>query len=166
MKQLSLIGVFLMAIFFPLLARGEDSTLLLTLKTEVNQGTLKNELRAGVWKGGKDELDPLDMEAMLNGLFDAYFQTAFSSSGSSHLLWWDIRSLNPSQEWKLQVKAPPRQPVVMEWKQIPYNPVHSSILYSLVDSETGQETELDKESGAITFLTSGSRTFILKSRPR
>jgi hypothetical protein len=166
MKRLSLIGIFFMTLFFPFLARGEDSTLLLTLKTEVNKSIFKNELRAGLWKEGKDGFDPLDMEAMLNGLFDVYFEPTFSSGSSGHLLWWDIRSLKPSQEWKLQLKAPPRQLVVLEWKQIPYDPVHSSILYSLVDSETGRETGLDKESGILTFLTSGFKTFILKSRSR
>ena len=166
MKQLSMIWIFLMMTVFSLPARGEDSTLLFTLKTEVNRTTLKNELRAGLWKGGKDGVDPLDMEAMLNGLFDVYFETTLSSGGSGHPLWWDIRSINPFQEWKLQLKAPPSQPVVMEWKQVPYDPLHNSILYTLVDLETGRETDLEEESGTLTFSTSGARTFTLKSRPR
>jgi hypothetical protein len=166
MKQWSLIGVFFAALFFPLMARGDDSTLLLTLKTEVNHSILKNELRAGLWKDGKDGFDPLDMAAMLNGVFDVYFEPPLSGGGSGHILWWDIRSSTGSQEWKLQIKAPARQPVVMEWKQIPYDPVNHSVLYSLVDSETGRETVLDMESGTLTFLTSGSKSFLLKSRPR
>jgi hypothetical protein len=151
--------------FLPLAAKGEDSTLLLTFKTEVNRSTLKNELRAGLWKEGKDGIDPLDMEAMLNGLFDVYFETS-SNGGPSHRLWWDIRSSKPTEEWKLQLKAPPRRPVVMEWKLIPYDTINRTVLYTLVDSETGQETVLEKELGTLTFLTSGSKTFIIKSRPR
>lgn len=163
MKRLILICLFFIFIV-PEVVRGEDSTLFLTIKTMAGHSEVKNELRLGNWKNGKDGFDPLDVEAMTNGLFDSYFETPKENGNSVYLLWWDIRSLTPSQEWKLQLKAPPRQPVVMEWKQIPYNPGNGTLFYSILDPETGKETRLENGTGTLNFTSPGTQTFIIKSR--
>ncbi|MFI5303296.1 MAG: hypothetical protein ACHQYP_00750 [Nitrospiria bacterium] len=165
MKIFPLIGILLLTVFCPVLAWGGDSTLLMTFKTHVNQTILKNELRAGLWENGKDGFDPLDMDAMVNGVFDAYFVPSQTRGSSNRFLWWDIRSLSPSQVWKIQVKAPSGQRVLLEWKIIPFDLSNPSIWYSVVDTETGQETDLNNPSGTFTFSTSGKKTFILKSHP-
>lgn len=156
------IGLFLIT-FFPGVSWGEDSTLLLTFKTELKSAVLKNELRAGLWKNGKDGLDPLDTVAMLNGQFDAYFEIPSSNGGPSHTLWWDIRSFG-IQEWKLHLKSPPSHQVTMQWRQIPYAPGTETVLYSIVDTATGRETRLENGIGILTWTSSGTQTFIIKSR--
>ena len=41
-----------------------DTTLLFTVKTEVDHVLLKKDLRIGLWKEGKDGVDPMDTQAL------------------------------------------------------------------------------------------------------
>jgi hypothetical protein len=150
-------------ILFPAVAWGEDLTLLLTLKTEVRHAPVKTELRLGLWQKGKDGLDTLDVQAMVNGSFDAWFEIPSSNGKSNHKLWWDIRTVNPSQEWTLHINAPSGLPVVLEWKQIPAVKNTDQVSFLLSDPETGHETELTPPAGSVQITTQGTKVLTLKS---
>ena len=137
-----------------------DTTLLFTVKTEVDHVLLKKDLRIGLWKEGKDGVDPMDTQALLNGLFDAYFDNPIENIPP---LWWDIRSLKPVQEWNLIIKAPEGEKVVLEWKQVPFAAGINQTSFNLIDSDTGQETPVDG-TGAIEYSSPRSlKKFLIKS---
>ncbi len=144
-------------------AWGGDMTLLLTLKAEVRHAPVKNELRLGLWQKGKDGLDPLDVQAMVNGSFDAWLEISSANGKSNHKLWWDIRSLNPPQEWTLHINAPSGLPVTLEWKQLSAETKPEQVRFILSDPETGHETELTPPGGSVQISTQGTKTLTLKS---
>jgi hypothetical protein len=158
------IYIFVIGILiFPSMARGEDVTLLLTLKAAVNQALIKNELRIGLWGNSKDGLDPQDVLAMTNGLFDAYFDLPSDNDKSPYHLWWDIHSQQSSQEWKLQIKSAPGETVSLEWKQIPLNEKGDRVEFILVDPDTGKETDLSPPSGFLQIVNLyGTKTMTIK----
>lgn len=166
MKRYTSIVFLLFILMFPTKVRGEDSTLILTFKSEANHSILKSELRAGLWKKGQDGPDPLDLEAMLNGPFEVHFESFPPESVPRHNLWWDIRSSNPWQEWKIQVMSPPHVMTVVEWREVHHETGKGPVTYNILDTETGQVRELDVTSGTFSFSTTGHKTLILKSRPR
>jgi hypothetical protein len=166
MKYLPSILFFLLVLLFPMIVRGEDSTMILTFRTDMNQTVVKNELRVGLWKKAKDGLDPLDLEAMLNGPVEIYFEPQNLNGLTEPKLWWDIRSSNPWQEWRIQVKTPPHILTEVSWREIHHETGKGPVTYSLLDTETGQLREMDVTSGTFSFSTSGVKTFILKTRPR
>ncbi|MHB8482141.1 MAG: hypothetical protein ACYDBV_05300 [Nitrospiria bacterium] len=162
MKRIILIW-FISGILFPVAARGEDITLLLTLKDQIDQAPVKTELRAGLWEKGKDGLDASDVQAMVNGSVDAYFEIPSDNGNDFHKLWWDIRSLNPSQEWKLHINAPAGSPVVLEWKKIVREKNPDPVSFILLDPETGHETDLNQPAGSVQLTIQGTKNLILKS---
>lgn len=162
MKQFILICL-VSGFIFPAAARGEDLTLLLTLKAEINDVPIKNELRLGLWQEGKDGIDSLDVRAMVNGSFDAYFEIPSKVEGSPHFLWWDIRSSNPSQEWKLHVNFPPGVPLVMDWKRIGLGEGSHTGLLVFIDPDTGHETHFNQDSGSLQLSPQGPKTYIIKT---
>jgi hypothetical protein len=166
MKTLPSILCFLLVLFFPMIVKGEDSTMVLTFRTDIDQTIVKNELRAGLWKIAKDGPDPLDLEAMLNGPVEIYFESPNLSGPVETKLWWDFRSSIPMQEWRIQVKAPPHILTEVAWREIHSGSGKGPVAYSLLDMETGQLREMDVTSGTFSFSTSGVKTFILKSHPR
>ena len=99
-------------------------------------------------------------QALLNGLFDAYFDNPIENIPP---LWWDIRSLKPVQEWNLIIKAPEGEKVVLEWKQVPFAAGINQTSFNLIDSDTGQETPVDG-TGAIEYSSPRSlKKFLIKS---
>jgi hypothetical protein len=157
--------LMLLFLFTPRGARGEDTTLYLTIKSESGQGFFKKELRAGIWQSGQDGIDPLDLGAMPNGLFDAYFDNDLSPTGSRHLLWWDIRSRNPVQEWKLQVRSPSKAPIILEWKVVPFRTVTGPVHFTMTDTDSGKQYDFSSESGTEVLPTTGLKNLLIDSRP-
>ena len=144
-------------------AWGEDITLLLTVRTEVNLTPLKIDLRLGLWKEGQDGLDSFDTRAMTNALFDAYFELPSGSGGPPLQLWWDIRSFAPGQKWTLKVISPRGIPFSLEWKELASLEDLSKVSFVLEEPDAGSFSYLNQPSGSISMVSPGVKTFIIKT---
>jgi len=164
MKQLVILIAW-MAVSFPSLAWGINETVILDIQAGEKGVQFKNELRIGNWESGKDGYDPLDLEAMTNGQFDAYLVIPKEDSLSLRALWRDIRSASPSEEWKLIIKSATPRKVGIDWRRIASYPVNP-IVYTILDSDSGELAVLDQESGRLELTVSGTKTLVIRSRPR
>ncbi|HXN07340.1 MAG TPA: hypothetical protein VN944_09785 [Nitrospiria bacterium] len=168
MKKLTLVlTTVLFLSSLSLSARGEDVTLLLTVRSEVNDAPVKIDLRLGLWKEGLDGLDPLDTRAMENGQFDAWFELppAFGETVPARL-WWDIRSRSPEQVWTLQIVFPQKSPVFLDWKMLGVPGDLEKLSFVVVEPESGHETYLNQSAGSLSLISAGQKRFMIRSQSK
>lgn len=168
MKRLTLVlTTVLILSSFSHTARGEDVTLLLTVRSEINQTPVKVDLRLGLWKEGLDGLDPLDTRMMENGQFDAWLELpALSRETSPTRLWWDIRSRSPEQVWNLQIVFPPGRTVFLDWKMLGVPEDLGKLSFVLVEPESGHETYLNQPAGSLSMNSSGQKRILIRSQSK
>lgn len=148
-------------------ARGEDVTLLLTVRSEVSQAPVKIDLRLGLWKEGLDGLDPLDTRVMENGQFDAWLELPPAPGENVPAkLWWDIRSRSPEQVWNLQIVFPQNKPVFLDWKMLGVPEDLEKLSFVLVEPESGHETYLNQPAGSLSIIGSGQKRVQIRSQSK